>query len=482
MFFDPSPLHSIWGKDRMPATRLSSDTFAGSLQISPYHQHTSGARDAAGKKVNLENRLGPWNMLGLFYGRAAMNHVGINADQLVPFVPVLDSSFNPFSGPYPNIAQAYGTIRTTLGGGTENTGALPENAARYTEASDPYFDLINLASGKTFLGDKLIEGTLSVPAKLERVGLRLNGNIFAFGGLGISVKSGITHYRHTPQTFTDSSTDETITRYLTDESARNRLMTELGFDIDGKSVVALEDTLVKLSYSRAIDLKDKKNNTVLKLAPYGSVGCWAPTGRKKNRKAFFSLPTGNDGFWGLVFEGGLNFGLNDSIFLGVGGGATLFSSRTINDCPVPSSKYQSTVYPWTTSIDKEPGVSWDVNLSLHVDDFIEGFHFYADYVYSRHERDSIKVNDATTVHLKALTLNDAGDQVLEGAAFTVARSTLFDTEKMEKESEWMANTVNAGVNLTLSPLCELGLGFQTHISGFRVYKTLTIMGTMSFCF
>lgn len=575
-YVDPNPVYSTGYADRMPNTRLDkNDLFNVSFKISPYHQHASGGRNGKGKKVNLGDRLGTWNMLGIFYGRAAMNVLspdygtppaplytdGSDPSKTVysppPFLPApagggiiasgssdtgFTKNYNPYAPQYPYIAAAYAAVRadtpaatpsTQYFGGTQHSiieatpgtppaAYLPNNASQYTEAPDQYFDLLSTQypSGVSFLGNDGTDGNVSVNAKFERVGLRTDLSLFTYNGFSMSLRGGITQYRFTPVSFTalaaaasqesgggsSPTPDAAISTYLTTTHAANVIANELGLDINAKSVIALEDTFIKFAYSPQFDMPDKKGSTVFKLSPYLSVGCWIPTGQTKDPKAFFSVPTGNNGHWGGVFEGGLSFDFLDTIEFGINGGVGLFNSRTILNVPCASSYFQSSLYPFTANISVQPGISWDLGFSFRVNDFIKGLHFYADYTFSQHHRDTIKVNDNTMVSLINMsrfnpngtintnatnsdgTINDNAipdpntDPATTSNLIQVKRSTLFLADKMAEDTEWSSVTVNAGINCTLSPNCELGLGVQSHISGARVFKNTTIMGTIAFIF
>ncbi|MEG7715406.1 hypothetical protein, partial [Listeria monocytogenes] len=91
------------------------------------------------------------------------------------------------------------------------------------------------------------------------------------------------------------------------------------------------------------------------------------------------------------------------------------------------------------------------------DNFIEGFHFYADYVYTRHEKDKIKVIDDKLITIPNLTLDTTTPPKIDDVeSKQVKRSTLFVPQKLRKESEWFSNSMNMGLNYSASPQLEFG--------------------------
>ena len=63
--YDPYPIYNVFGSDKYYAPRDKSQFI---VQLSPFYQTSSGARDYDGGKVPEGDMLGRWNMFGLFYG------------------------------------------------------------------------------------------------------------------------------------------------------------------------------------------------------------------------------------------------------------------------------------------------------------------------------------------------------------------------------------------------------------------------------
>jgi|GEM_PF-1414357 hypothetical protein len=437
MFFDPAPMHDVLGVNRFPIYK--NDKWFLDLHITPFFQHSSGARDKNGNKVAEGDRLGMWSITNMLNynvittsGIDQITHKTWNEDNFL-YMYDLDYSLS------------YGYWEDSI-----------SDIWEPTNEQDGYY---------------------SIAIEYEKIGLRLELDCALAAGFGVCLKGGFVSYKQDP-TFTDSTTDSTTgaylkaenypeegtylnTAYLTQnlmtEFNRKKLVEDLDLDIDKYYTTALEDTFIQLYWSHPFDLNDEENNLVATVYPYLSVGTWIPTGKKKDQDKVFSLPTGNDGHLGISFEGALNFHFPNMLTLNAGAGITFFDDQTIEKYRTPNYEKQSGIYPWQTTINRRLGTTWNINLSIEAKNIVDSLTFYADYVYTKHERDSVTIESAN-------------------------HPECFLPEKVERESEFKSQTVQAGFLYDLTPNLAFGLAGQTHISGIRVYKTHTVVGSITFSF
>lgn len=413
MFFDPAPIHEVLGINRFPAYE-SDGKWYFDVHLSPFFQHSSGARDKDGNKVAEGDRLGYFDMIDMFDLSWFADEASMS--QITP------KTWNATN--YPVLYETYNGLAVD---GIEWSGN---------------------------------DGSYTVTIDYEKIGMRVELDFAIAHGFGFCAKSGFVSYKQDP-TFTDVSTDSIssiVTDMIMSASIRNVIIpNELGTDLQRFETTALEDTFLQIYWSRPCKFNDEKDNHVVTVYPYLSAGLWVPTGKNKDQNKFFSLPTGNDGHFGFSLEGALNFEFPGMLTLNAGAGVTFFDERTIDDFGTPTSQEQGTFYPWKTTIRRRPGTSWNFNVSMHAENIVDSLSFYADYVFTKHEPDSISVESAR---------NPAS----------------FIPSKLEEESEWKAQTVQAGFTYAVTPNLSLGIAGQTHISGVRVYKTHTIMGTITFSF
>ncbi len=448
------------------------------VELSPYFQSVSGCRGLKGSRV-LESfsgkegtrlgegdRLGIWNFLGLFYGRDASPDKSkfelITATDSDPDGITKD---NEKYKRYPDLVIAGAVLDNN------HSTFLNEDAFGTQANGDSQNDILlrDFTDEEKFIPSSLL-GRVSVPIDFEKYGLRGKFDFLFGSSFGASVRWGICHYRQRPkfEDFTaeanDSSSEggnlttsvEVIQRYLTRDYIRDKVLDDVGIDIKTIEETALEDMHMGFYFIYPIALQDKEGDHFLSVAPYLSLGFWLPTGKQRNQDEVFSLSTGNDGFFGVSCEGSINFDFPGMVQLAFGGGLAAWLSRNRHNFRVPSSEYQYGIYPWKIDVSHRPGVSWYTNISIQSEKFLETFSFYFDFIWTWHERDSLKIHST--------------------------KAPYFKIDKFKKESYWRSQLIFGGVELFLTDAVQLGFAFQTVLSGLRVYRTTTALFSMTFNF
>ena len=162
---------------------------------------------------------------------------------------------------------------------------------------------------------------------------------------------------------------------------------------------------------------------------------------------------------GFTAEWAVNFDFPNIIQFGFGAGVSLYGSKDFSNYRVPSHGLQKGVFPWRADIRRKPGPIWYMNTSFRIKDFIEDLSFFFDYIFAQHNEDNITIMESST-----------------------ARSELFLHKKVEENSRWRAQVVHFGFNYHVVPGLEFGISAQAHLSGVRVFRTNTILGTITFNF
>ena len=461
--YDPNAFHTVFGSDKF-YTKKNSWL---SLSLSPFYQHASGAKNKDGIKVPEGDIFGRWNMPALFYG-FTYNAAGYQPNEN-PSPSTKQFVLQQIAAPH-NIPNA-----ATRGDGVPGLYPRLSEAWRvlddYNDGQNPVAD--HLAVGYDYTNETLFDssnnndGFFSVPIDYEKYGLRGKLNVEFGHGIGLQFKSGVVEYKQKP-TFDDKTpvpagatnldnARTQIRKYLMAPAKRDAIAKELGLNIDEQKEVALEDTHIQLYFNHSFDLKDENDEHVVSMIPYLAFGVWAPSGEEKDQNKAFSLPTGNDGYVGVTIEGSINLDFPQMVQLGFGGGAAFFGSKNYSNYRVPNSVYQSGIYPWHAKIKRSVGTVWYVNASFMAKDFIDKLSFFFDYIHTQHEQDSIIMKEAT---------ND--------------RNNLFKPKKLEEESKWKGDFVHAGLNYQITPGLEVGLSVNAHVTGVRVYRTTTILGSITF--
>ena len=468
--YDPFFFYNVRGSDKF---YNKGRKFEFNINLSPFYQHSAGARDKDGNKVPEGDRLGRWNMIATFF----------DADKAAPTSTSKVFSFDDTTGKatgntrdnYHYFSRARRILDGLKEAGTVDPcwtdgPPLPVNPSKGQgeEQIDKWYYLPS--EFDSFDPPNNNKGFLSVPIKYEKMGIRGEFK-FDFGcGVGVNVKSGIVECKQRP-TFNDKTgdwnaltTSETnakayIQSYLTGDDSRKQIMDELGLSSDQFQITTMEDTYFQFYCTFPFDVRDKNDEHVVTYAPYFSLGLWTPTGKERDMGKAFSIPVGNDGHWAGVIEGALDFDFPGTVQFSFGGGGAFFWGRDLNDYYVPSHKYQSGIYPWKANIRRKPGPVWYVNAAFKAYLFTEFFSFFFDYIYIQHNKDSVDIR----------TTN-------------VANQSVFQPEMLEEDSKWKSNIVHAGLNYIVSEAIEMGLSCHFHLSGAKVYKTTSVLGTIKLSF
>jgi hypothetical protein len=402
--------------------------------FAPFYQQTHYARNGYGRKVPLNEMNGQWNMLAPFFSISDMT----------------PKAFNPVN--YKNLYQSKQLLNIN--------GIDYSQEANY----DPNSNAPNIAT-------KHMVSFNSSRCDYEKLGLR--GKIdFDFGcGVGIKVKTGVVDYKYTGTSRITPMPDSTMqpndglyTALLANDASAG-IFEDLALDIREDRKTTFEDTHVELYFQIPFYFKDQ-GETVVICSPYFSIGGWLPTGEEKDYKKFYSLPTGNNGHYGLTLEGSLNFDFPGTIQLSVGGGAEICDSHTYPVFRFPTNTYQSGFYPWTTTVKENPGTTWYFNASFKAENFLYDLSFYFDYVYTYHGKDDITIEEPST------GVNSA------------TRKSAFNSEKSDyiDRSIWKDQKFNFGLSYRIVRQLALGCAVQAHISGIRVAKTTTEMAYIDLTF
>jgi hypothetical protein len=434
---DPFVIYSVKCSDKFYEKR---DKFKVNFGFAPFYQQTHYARNGYGKKVPLDAMNGQLNMLAPFF----------DIEKMTP------KTFN--STNYPNLFKA-------------KQGLFMPPGKKAIDYSNPVNYDPN-PTAVTTMATKSMVTLNSVRCNYEKMGLR-GQVILDFGcGIGAKVKTGIVEYDYkgTNSTSKPESPDPAeptngLYNALLTSDASSGIFEDLDLDMRESCKTIFEDTHAELYFQTPFDFTDE-GETVVTFAPYFSVGVWLPSGQEKDYKKFHSLPTGNNGHFGVTFEGAFNFEFPGTVQLSVGGGALVCDSRKYSDFRFPTNPYQSGFYPWTTKIDEKPGTTWYFNTSFKAENFIPNLSFYFDYVYTYHGKDEITVEEPST----------GVNQWTRKVAFNSEKSDYID------RSIWKDQKFNAGLSYRIARQLALGFAIQAHISGRRVFKTTTEMGYIDLTF
>jgi len=454
-FYEPVTIHTPMGSDKFFTPRKMCEV---NFSLSPYYLHSATAKNGLRKKVPGGERLGLWNMFGVFYDLDTMSE-----------------------GSPDNTYTQLDNLRTTLAA-SSLTGGIFEGVNFVTDSSpiiypDPSNQIFIIGGTSLSTTTTTMIGSFStLPVDYEKIGMRSQVSVDLGMGCGIIAKGGIADCKATPKFLfnsgfmqyvtgtPDAPTPDQSIRLIYDNllstTARNTAAAALGIDIGEYRKTGFEDTHIQAYWEHPFNLKDREGDIALIMIPHLSIGAWVPTAPKTNVDKIFAAPLGSNGFLSWTAEGALSFDFPQSIQVSIGGGTVISESKTVWQ-RMPSSIYQSGIYPWKTMINKRPGTTWYVNSSFKAENFIDGLSCYFDYIFTEHLKDSLTLRESNANRL--LCFQSALDKAVH-------------------ESAWRSQQWNAGLNYKVTDMLSFGCAVQSHVTGVRVFRPTTILGSMTLNF
>lgn len=460
--YDTQPIYSPLGLEKYYKKQKKAMT---TILLSPFYQYSDSAKDDEGEKVWAGDRLGKTNMFGLLWNP--------------PFS-------TPPTGKYTNWTNAKSTIATNT---TTDTTPPP---SRY-QVYQPDATKTGLSEPAPFDPATYPFVYVSTPLKYEKTGLRGKLGFESKWGLGVALKGGLANVKQDTQrtkitiptidmylpfrlenqfeldVFSASKIENAVAIYnaLYDTQKLDLVAKDLELTLQSYSKTTMEDTHLQLYCNIPCVIHDTKGDEALSVIPFFAVGAWLPSGNDIDQNNPYSVSTGNEGFWGVSFDANLSFDFpmipkdDQHIQIAFGLGLVLFPERDINNYRVFTNPYQRNIIPWKTNISKEPGITWYGNIAFKADNFIENVSTYIEYVYTQHEKDEITLRETDKTRLAAFQTGVAEQQRI---------------------SSWQNQQMNFGIAYQVVPQLSVGFSVQAQITGKRVMRAVTTLGTVSFTF
>jgi len=391
-----------------------------SLSISPFGQNADRGKDITGKEcVPLSDLTGRWNILALLFGK-------IPAGQELP--PTLQKAFDEL---FPGV---------------------PEGTLNDCTKIDPEEEF----------------GFMCFPLKYRKRGVRFELQANLVAGFGLSFQTGLASIRQTvtaiidhtcafkkdcpfnPEPLTDVQIKENLTNNI------KKIAQEICLNICDFCETSAEELRLNLFWRYAYELnRDKPDWPHVLFVPFFEIGGSFSPGREKKPSEAFGVPFGNNGHSALGATAGFNFDFIDTIEIGAEVGLTHFFDNDFENFFVPTSEFQSSIFPFRTNVTVSPGLNWHFAAKLAAYHFLEHLSMWFQYVVIEHKPDSI-------------TLKKCDEAFLP--------------EVLEKESSWKLKVANIGFNYDISPNIGLGFLWQAPLSQRGTYRSTTLMGSVYFSF
>lgn len=389
------------------------------ISLSPFGQNADRGRDFRGRRVELGDLMGRWDMLALLYG------------------------------PIPPGRTMAPTLQTAL------TNLFPGVAVG--DLNDP----TKIDPNENF-------GFFSIPIEYRKRGVRvvLQGDIYA--GFGISLETGVVSMTQTVTGFIDLTpcipticpfnpaplTPAQIETFLM--SQLQTIAAEINLDIGNFCATSIEEVRVNLFWRRAFELNGNEEDWPhFLLMPFfvisGTVSPGTDTRLTSGglNKAF-ATPFGNNTHTGIGFTTGLDIDFVESIELGAEVGMTFWFKRNFEKFRLPTSESQLGIYPFFTDVEIRPGLNWHFGGKIAAYHFLDRLSAWLQYIQMQHCADDINLRKC----------EDEG---------------IFLPQAFEELTAFKAKFINVGLNYDISPNISLGLFWQAPLSQQNTYRSSTVM-------
>jgi len=399
-------------KYKYPEFAKQKHDFVG-ISISPFGQNADRGRDLAGKKVELSDLTGRWNILALLFGQ-------IPAGKELP--PTLQEAFDEL---FPGVP--VGTLN----------------------------DCANIDPNEQF-------GFMSFPLKYRKRGVRIDIEANLVAGFGLKFDAGIVSIRQTVTGIIDRTCEfnkqcpfePTIDTAKVKElltSKIKKVATEIGLNLSDFCETSADEIRLNLFWRHAYELNRGEPEWPHTLfIPFFEIGGSFSPGRKKKSCEAFGVPFGNNDHSAIGATVGLNFDFIDTIEIGAEVGITHFFDRDFENFFVPTSQFQSSIFPFSTDVTVSPGHNWHFGAKIAAYHFLEHLSMWFQYLIVEHKEDCIKVKKCDEAFLP---------------------------EVLEERSSWKLKVANIGFNYDISPNIGLGFLWQAPLSQRNTYRTTTIMAS-----
>lgn len=314
-------------------------------------------------------------------------------------------------------------------------------------------------------------GFFEIPAVYRKYGMRFNFEIELAGDVGVSFDLGVANITLTPCAFNnltligsngyylcDKTTCDCLNPNLTKENINEFLMApyetimeQICYDIRDFNQFSVEDIRAFAYWRHAYPMNTYKDDWLdFLLIPFFKIGGTVSPDKKYNPSQTFSVPFGSQNHDSVGFTTGINIDFNDLIELGGETGITHFFGRHFCNYHVPTSPFQSGIYPFSTNVYVQPGSNWHFTAKMNVYHFMGNLSFYFQYVLVIHKDDNITITDGNP-----------------GCAFK--------PKLLEDLSAFRAQIGNFGFNYDISPQISLGFLWQAPLAQYNAYRSTTIM-------
>lgn len=313
-------------------------------------------------------------------------------------------------------------------------------------------------------------GFFSIPIKYRKRGLRFNLQANIIGDFGINISTGVADISQNLTSTADvcDFVDLTVTASPLDSNGKfnctdvkvkdvqqllmselKNIAQEIGINICDFTEISVEDVYFNLYWRHAYGFnQNKKDWSHFLLIPFFELGGSVAAGKRKDSNMAFALPFGNNDHNAIFFTAGVNFDFVETIEFGAEAGITHFFSRDFKNFRIPTSEFQTGIFPFATDVSISPGHNWHFGAKIAARHFLDRLSFSFQYLMVEHQKDNICLKEASPAFMPDI----------------LAKTTKFRTK-----------VANIAFNYDFSPHIGVGFLWQAPLSQRNTYRTTTLL-------
>jgi hypothetical protein len=314
-------------------------------------------------------------------------------------------------------------------------------------------------------------GFFSFPLKYRKRALRFEATALLYHGIGLRIQAGFANIRQVSEAVIDLTKEkdangedfkfEELNGVAVDKFLMDELQT-IAEDIqinlcDDFIETSLEDIRFNLFWRQFFPVnEDAESSWARFLAiPYFEISGSISPVKKDDFHHFFAAPFGNNGHKSFGMTAGINLDFIETIEIGGEVGFTHFFKREFCNMPIPNSKFQYNLFPYSTNVSVQPGENWYFCARLAAYHFLDRLSMHFEWYVLDHQPD----------HINLLVPDPA-----------------FLPEVLECRSSFKVKLGNVALNYDFSPNFNVGLLWQIPFSQRNAYRSSTIMAGLNVTF
>lgn len=312
-------------------------------------------------------------------------------------------------------------------------------------------------------------GFFSIPLKYRKRGLRFQVEANIISDFGVKIEAGVADISQSLTSTADvcdfidltakaSRLDSDNKFNCTDVKVKDveqllmsevtNISQEIGLNICEFSEISSEDVYFSLYWRHAYEFLNQDNCTQFLLIPFFELGGSVAAGKFKDPNEAFGLPFGNNDHNSIFFTTGINFDFVKTIEFGAEVGITHFFSRDFKDFRIPTSEFQTGIFPFTTDVTISPGHNWHFGAKISAYHFLDCLSFYFQYLLVEHQKDEICLKEADSAFMPNI---------------------------LAKRAKWRTKIANIAFNYDFTPHIGAGFLWQAPLSQRNTYRSTTLL-------